>query len=170
VEQGYRQNNDVRREVKSAARPRHRQTTGHAVLDLIDQARSCLAESASASTANERFAAAHLAAIRAAAAVLAARARPADPRRVRRRTHGPRNVWDLLPTVACELSEWATFFAAHAGKRAAAQAGLPMAVTRREADDLLRQADAFVSLVCVCLGMPYLEPLDGPVAVLASGG
>ncbi|NED97529.1 hypothetical protein G1H11_19715 [Phytoactinopolyspora alkaliphila] len=143
---------------------RVRPPTGHATLDLIDHARSCLAEAASASEANERFAAAHLAALRAAAAVLAARAHPAvrRPRGVtgRRRGHGPRNVWELLPSVMPELTEWSAFFAANAGKRAAAQAGLHGAVTPREADELMRDAEAFLGVVCVLLGLPYREPLD----------
>ncbi len=147
---------------RPAVGARHvRPPMGHAVLDLVDQARSCLAESAGASGANERFAAAHLSALRAAAAVLAARARPVDSRRrgrSTRRGHGPRNVWELVPGVAPELAEWAEFFAANAGKRSAAQAGLPAVVTVREADDLLREADAFLGLVCVLLGLPYQEP------------
>lgn len=137
--------------------------TGHAVLDLLYQSRACLAEAASATTACERYAAAHLAALRAGAAVLAARARadaargPAGQRRGRAR--GPRNVWTVLAVVAPELGEWAGFFAAGAGKRAAAEAGLPGAATAREADDLLREADAFLGLVCAVLGLPHQEPL-----------
>jgi hypothetical protein len=148
---------------RPAAR-RMRPPTGHATLDLIDHARSCLADAASASTPNERFAAAHLAALRAAAAVLAARAHPAvrRPRGVsgRRRGHGPRNVWELLPTVMPELTEWSAFFAANAGKRAAAQAGLAGAVSSREAEDLVGDAEAFLGVVCVLLGLPYRESLD----------
>ncbi|NEE04233.1 hypothetical protein G1H10_29095 [Phytoactinopolyspora halotolerans] len=139
---------------------------GHATLDLVDQARSCLAEAATAGTANERFAAAHLGALRAAAAVLAARAHPVSRRSSRsgagrRRGHGPRNVWELLPTVAPELSEWAAFFSANSGKRAAAQAGLRGAASAREADDLVRDADTFLGEVCILLGLPYQEPIDG---------
>ncbi|MBB5789446.1 SAV_6107 family HEPN domain-containing protein [Jiangella mangrovi] len=148
---------------------RSRPPMGHATLDLIEHARLCLAEAASAGHAGDRFAAAHLAALRAAAAVLAAKARPIEARGRGRRGHGPRNVWDLLPGVAPELAEWAAFFGANAGKRAAAQAGLPGAVTPREADDLLREADAFLGLVCVLLGLPYQEPLDGPVVALTPG-
>ena len=47
----------------------------------------------------------------------------------------------------------AAFFAAGAGKRAAAEAGLPRAVSLREADDLLRDAEIFVSLVESALGV-----------------
>ena len=52
------------------------------------------------------------------------------------------------------LSEWAAFFAAGAGKRAAAEAGLPRAVSLREADDLLRDAETFLSLVESALQVP----------------
>lgn len=87
-----------------------------------------------------RYVRGHLVAVRAAAAVLAARARPTAVR-------GPRNVWSVLPGVAPELGEWAMFFAAGAGKQAAAEAGLERAVTAREADDLVRDAHSFLDLV-----------------------
>lgn len=51
------------------------------------------------------------------------------------------------------LAEWAAFFAAGAGKRAAAEAGLPRAVSAREADDLLRDAETFLSLAEEALGV-----------------
>ena len=51
------------------------------------------------------------------------------------------------------LAEWAAFFAAGAGKRAAAEAGLPRAVSVREADDLLRDAETFLSLAEEALGV-----------------
>ncbi|MBD0292605.1 MAG: hypothetical protein ICV70_03390 [Jiangellaceae bacterium] len=147
-----------------------RPSTGHAAVDLLDQARGCLAEAAAATSASDRYAAAHLAGLRAGAAVLAARAGAgaADGAgRRRARSHGPRSVWAVLSTLAPELSEWAAFFAAGARKRAAAEAGLPGAVTVREANDLLRDADIFLSLVCETLGMPYQEPLTGIAARLA---
>ena len=53
----------------------------------------------------------------------------------------------LLGQVAPELGEWATFFAAGAAKRAAAEAGLSRAVTEREADDLVRDVGAFLAVV-----------------------
>jgi hypothetical protein len=117
--------------------------------DLLGAARHGLAEAAVATTPPERYAAAHLSALRAAAAVIAARARPAPPpgRRVR-----PLSAWVLLATVAPELGEWAAFFAAGAGKRAAAEARLPGSVTAREADDLLRDAETFLSVVETKLG------------------
>ena len=117
--------------------------------ELLDVARHGLSRAATAPTAAERYAAAHLSALRAAAAVLASRARPSGGRR------GPRSVWSVLPQVAPELGEWAAFFAAGAGKRAAAEAGLVGAVTSREADDLLRDATAFVALAETTLGLPH---------------
>ena len=97
-----------------------------------------------------RYACAHVAALRAAAALLAARARPA-PARGRRRQQKP--AWVLLAEVAPELAEWATFFAAGAAKRAAAEAGSTRAVTEREADDLVRDADRFLAVVEQALGL-----------------
>jgi hypothetical protein len=159
----------VSRAMTNVRVPRPR--TGHAVLDLLNQSRACLAESASATTACERYAAAHLAALRAGAAVLAARARAESgrggARQGRGRPRGPRNVWTVLATIAPELAEWADFFAAGAAKRAAAEAGLPGAATAREADDLLRDADAFLGLVCAVLGLPYQRPLSEVVVSLA---
>ncbi len=56
------------------------------------------------------------------------------------------------------LAEWAAFFAAGARKRAAAEAGLPKAVSAHEADDLLRDAETFLSLAEEALGVPA-QPL-----------
>jgi HEPN superfamily protein len=97
-----------------------------------------------------RYARAHVAALRAAAALLAARARPAASGGRRR---PQKNAWVLLAEVAPELTEWATFFAAGAAKRAAAEAGSTRAVTEREADDLVRDADRFLSVVEQALGL-----------------
>jgi hypothetical protein len=125
---------------------------------LLALARRGLVEASSADHPAERYAAAHLAALRAAAAVLACRARPASGRRSR-----PTSAWVLLTAVAPELGEWAAFFAAGARKRAAAEAGLPAAVTPREADDLVRDAETFLAVVETTLG------LDGHQLLLASG-
>ena len=64
-----------------------------------------------------------------------------------------KNAWVLLAEVAPELGEWAAFFAAGADKRAAAEAGSRRAVTEREADDLVRDADRFLALVETSLGL-----------------
>ena len=79
---------------------------------------------------------------------------PPGPSRPSARRKRPQSVWELLPRVEPALSEWAAFFAAGAGKRAAAEAGLPRAVSPREADELLRDAETFLSLVESALGVP----------------
>ncbi|RBY77132.1 hypothetical protein DQ238_15680 [Geodermatophilus sp. TF02-6] len=112
-----------------------------AASQLLDQAHRALAEAAASTDARQRYATAHLGALRAAAAVLAARTRPESGRR------RPRSAWVLLGQVAPELEEWATFFAAGAAKRAAAEAGLSRAVTEREADDLVRDVRTFLTVV-----------------------
>lgn len=140
--------------MRSPARVPHRPPVAPAVLTLLDAARGELAAAAASPSPAQRYAAAHLAALRAAAAVLAARAHPAQT--VRR--GAPRSVWALLGAVAPELSEWAAFFAAGARKRAAAEAGLARAVTRRDADDLLRDAEVFLGLVAGTLGLPHQLP------------
>jgi hypothetical protein len=50
------------------------------------------------------------------------------------------------------------FFSAGADKRAAAEAGSRRAVTEREADDLVRDADRFLGLVEESLGMTRHVP------------
>lgn len=120
-----------------------RASGARAARQLLDLARSGLADAQYCDRATNRYAAAHLAALRAAAAVLALRAQP-ETTRGRGRI---RNVWVLLARVAPHLREWAAYFAAGAPKRAAAEAGLSSAVTPREADDLLRDAALFLSVV-----------------------
>ncbi len=112
-----------------------------AAVTLLEQAHRGLSEATGCTDARQRYATAHLGALRAAAAVLAARTRPEGGRR------RPRSAWVLLGQVAPELGEWATFFAAGAAKRAAAEAGLSHAVTDREADDLVRDVGAFLIVV-----------------------
>jgi uncharacterized protein (UPF0332 family) len=118
-------------------------------LALLQAARQGLAEAAEATAPASRYVAAHLSALRAAAALLATREPAGTNRRGR-----PRSVWVLLPEADPALSEWAAFFAAGADKRAAAEAGLPRAVTAREAEELLHDAEIFVALVEDSLGLP----------------
>jgi hypothetical protein len=120
-----------------------------AAAQLLDQAHRGLREAAGCVDPRQRYATAHLGALRAAAAVLAARTRP-EPARGR-----PRSAWVLLGQVTPELGEWATFFAAGAAKRAAAEAGLSHAVTEREADDLVRDVGTFLSVVENCLATSH---------------
>jgi SAV_6107-like HEPN len=129
-------------------------------LALLESARQGLAGAECDPSPGGRYVGAHLAALRAAAAVVTARSEPQAGRRRR-----PLSVWELLPRVEPALSEWAAFFAAGASKRAAAEAGLPRAVTGREADDLLRDASIFVSLAADALAMP-----DQPALPLRSAG
>ena len=80
-------------------------------------------------------------------------------RRCRVDAGAQKNAWVLLAEVAPELSEWAAFFAAGAGKRAAAESGSRRAVTEREADDLVRDADRFLALVEASLGLTEHLPI-----------
>jgi hypothetical protein len=135
----------------SSSNPHALPATTHSY--LLRSAES-LSEAVTATEATTRYACAHVAALRAAAALLAARARPAVP--TRRKPQ--KNAWVLLAEVAPELAEWAGFFAAGAGKRAAAEAGSRRAVTEREADDLVRDADRFLATVEQSLGLVPHEP------------
>jgi SAV_6107-like HEPN len=91
------------------------------------------------------------------AALLAARANPAAGQARRGRQ---KNAWVLLAEVAPEFGEWAAFFAAGAAKRAAAEAGSSRAVTERESDDLVRDADRFLGLVEQSLGLTRHVPFE----------
>ncbi|MFC6285590.1 SAV_6107 family HEPN domain-containing protein [Nocardioides sp. GCM10027113] len=140
--------------------PTHLPATTHSYLARSAES---LSEAITATDVPTRYACAHVAALRAAAALLAARAEPVTGRR-----RPQRNAWVLLTEVAPELTEWAQFFAAGAGKRAAAEAGSTRAVTEREADDLVRDADRFLGVVEQLLGLVPHAPLSGRVA--ATGG
>ncbi|MEV6346661.1 SAV_6107 family HEPN domain-containing protein [Actinoplanes sp. NPDC051851] len=124
---------------------------------LLAIARQGLAEAERTGPDGLRYATAHLAALRAAAALLAARARPGVPSGSRRTR--ATSVWSLLVMVAPEFGEWAGYFALGAGKRAAAEAGIPHVVSAREADDLLRAAEQFVAVAESSLGVAYQPPL-----------
>ncbi|HZG04209.1 MAG TPA: SAV_6107 family HEPN domain-containing protein [Streptomyces sp.] len=115
-----------------------------AALDLLAQAQHGLDEAAGLEDPNERYATAHLAALRTAAAVLAVRGRPESTARARRRI---RSAWEVLPEVAPELDEWSRLFAAGAPRRARAEAGIKGAASRRDADELIRDAGMFLRLV-----------------------
>ncbi len=128
------------------------------VLELLDRSGASLRAAGRARRAEERYVAAHLCALRAAAAVLAARTGAGGFSR-------PRSVWEVLPTLAPELTEWAGFFALAAGERAAIERE-GRTVTARAADDLVRQAETFVGIVQDLLGVPpvvalpeYLTPV-----------
>ena len=118
--------------------------------DLLAGAARELVAAGAADESESRYAHAHLAALRAAAAVLAARARPRSKRGSR-----VRSAWVLLAEVAPEFAEWATFFAAGATKRAAAEAGFRGVVSPREADDLVREVESFLELVARRLGVAH---------------
>lgn len=136
--------------------------TAAAALELVERARADLLEACHSRGVAERYHQSQLAAMRAAAALVSARVRGGwQP--------GPQSLWDLLPGVAPELGEWADFFAlttartlrsrplsTTASTPASAPASAP--VSAREADDLLRQAEVFVDLVCRALGLPVAPP------------
>ncbi|CAB4689892.1 MAG: chromosome segregation protein SMC [Actinobacteria bacterium] len=119
-------------------------------LSYLARSAESLAEAMASPDVPSRYACAHVAALRAAAALLSARAQPLRPS-ARRRPQ--KNAWVLLAEVAPELGEWAQFFAAGASKRAAAEAGSTRAVSEREADDLVRDADRFLAVVEQALGL-----------------
>ena len=132
----------------------------------LARAAESLSEAVTSTEVTIRYAWAHVAALRAAAALLAARARPAVP--TRRKPQ--KNAWVLLAEVAPELTEWAAFFASGASKRAAAEAGSTRAVTEREADDLVREADRFLAVVEQSLGLAPHVPYERQLPWRAGAG
>jgi hypothetical protein len=138
-------------------------TGAAATLDLLDRARHSLLEACQSEEVARRYDQAQLGALRAAAAVVATRVTS---------THrsagqsGPRSLWELLPTVAPELSEWAGFFDVVGARRHHDHSA-------READDLLRQSELFLDLVCRTLGLPVpVEASDHllvPTALATTG-
>lgn len=126
------------------------------VLDLLERARDGLLQACHSTSAAERYTQAHLGALRAAAALVAARTAPSHRSR-------PRSVWEVLPTVAPELGEWASFFASTGRRRLSVEAGTAT-VTAREADDLVRAGEAFVELVRGALHLPFADRLPDELA------
>jgi hypothetical protein len=141
------------------AQPTHEVHVTNASIDLLTSALRSLDEAILAQRAGEKYVTAHLAALSAGAALLAAHAQP--------NTRKPTSAWVLIAKVVPEFSEWAAFFAAGAGKRAAAAAGLGGAVTPREADDLVRDSYEFISLVAEKLGVSEQLVLPHSVQELA---
>jgi hypothetical protein len=151
-------------------------------LELLDRSRASLLEACRTRDAGERYVEAHLGALRAAAALLAARSMPdgstssTTGRAIRANStrSRPRSVWELLPRVAPELTEWSAFFAASARRRAAVERGGQIGA--RESDDLLRQAEIFLEIIRDLLGIPRTQPLApisryvAPVSLVPMGG
>ncbi|MFX0537279.1 SAV_6107 family HEPN domain-containing protein [Ornithinimicrobium sp. Y1847] len=126
------------------------------VLDLLERSRGGLLLACHSNSAGERYTLAHLSALRAAAALLAARSAPS--RRAR-----PRSVWEMLPVVAPELTEWAVFFAESGRRRLALERGADL-VSARDADDLVRSGERFLELVRGALHLPCGTPLPAELA------
>jgi hypothetical protein len=135
-----------------------------ATYSYLERSAASLREAILETDAGLRYAYAHVAALRATAALLAARAHPVPARRGRQQ----RNAWTLLAEIAPELAEWAAFFSAGAAKRAAAEAGSRRAVTEREADDLVRDADRFLAVVEESLGLGRHLPVESSIRVAPS--
>jgi hypothetical protein len=114
----------------------------------LQRAHAAITEAELAANPNERFLAAHLAALRVAAIILRVRAGSAPTRQPGR----PRNAWRLVAEVAPEFAEWAAYFAATEAKRDAVRSGEATIVTAREADDLVRDARSFLLVVERSLG------------------
>lgn len=109
-----------------------------AVTALLDLAHTDIARAHRIASPSQRFPLAWRGAMRAAAAVLAVRARPSGM--------CARDVWSVLECAAPEWREWAYYFSAVTRSRIRRSAGVA-AVSPREADDLLRNAEDFLGRV-----------------------
>lgn len=139
-----------------------------AAVDLLAAAGESLAAAHMAPTLAGRSAGTRLAVLRAAAAVLAVRAARRGPGSGPA-ARGPVDVWQLLPHVAPELTEWADFFTAvlpEGGARPGVGSAGPMSV--REVDDLLRRGEDFVRIVAGVLGLPQIRVTGDLVAISAA--
>jgi len=127
-----------------------------AVYTAFDRAASSLAHAADETAPAPRFVAAHVAALQVTAAALATRPRPKG-------RGGPANAWVLLARAVPELADWSSYFAAGAGKRALAEAGLEHVVTQAEADRLLDASQQYFREVAELLGLT-------PAVLMGSAG
>lgn len=128
-----------KRRTRRTRRAQRERREPSSALDLLESARHGLDVARCQASPRGRYVGAYRAAARAAAAVIAAR------RGVPASGMQARSVWELLPQVEPDLGEWAALFAAGEGKRAAAEAGLSRAVSPRDADDLVRETETFMS-------------------------
>lgn len=133
---------------------------------VLGQARALLADARAEPVAADRFRMAHLAALRGTAALLAVLTSTAIP--VRRR---PTSAWVLLERAMPEFAEWAAYFAAGQGRRAAAEAGARDGITTGEAAVLIGATTTFLGLVEAAVVEAILRGgrADAPTLVAALG-
>lgn len=113
--------------------------------DLLRTAVIALDDAYQAQSATQRYVAAHVAALRAGAALLAVKAKPT-------RSHRIRSVWQMVPRIAPELGEWCAYFDAIGKRRVFVEIGSEQ-VTQRQADDLVRDAEAFADQIARILNV-----------------
>lgn len=109
-------------------------------LELLARSDAELVAAQLASSDDERFLHAHLAALRAGAALLQVTGRPT-------RRPVPRTVWEMVALVAPELAEWTAFFADGAAARSAVEAGRGDVVDAARADHTVAAAEDFQDVV-----------------------
>jgi hypothetical protein len=113
--------------------------------DLLRTAVIALDDAYQAQSPAARYIAAHVAALRAGAALLAVKAKPARSNRIR-------SVWQMVPEIAPELGEWCAYFDAIGKRRVFVEIGSEH-VTQRQADDLVRDAEAFADQIARILNV-----------------
>ncbi len=134
----------------SASANRARCRVAPSALALLESARHGLADAGDTPDPGGKYVAAHLAALRAAAAVVTAKAEPGQGRR----RSAPRSVWELLPRVEPDAGRVGRVLRRRGREAGRRRGGLSRAVSASEADDLLRDAEIFLSLAESVLGVP----------------
>lgn len=109
-------------------------------LDLLRRSDAELVAAQLATSPEERFVHAHLAALRAGAALLEVTGRP-------RRRPAPRTVWEMVAAVAPTLEHWTSYFAAGAAARAAIEVGRDAGMDDARADRTVAAAEDFQDAV-----------------------
>jgi HEPN domain-containing protein len=74
-----------------------------------------------------------------------------------------RSAWELLPEAEPRLADWAPYFEVSATKRASAEAGMTRVVSSRDAEELISEAERFVTAVEQMLGVPMQPRLPDRV-------
>lgn len=108
---------------------------------LMDRAYKTLDQAASAKTPNATFTKAFLAATHAAAAVITARISEDE----RSQMAKPESLWVALTLADPFYEPWADYFAAHARQRNLADTNARNAVTRDQAETMLRDVSVFLT-------------------------
>lgn len=107
---------------------------------MLERAYRSLDEAASAKMPSAIYVAAYQAAGEATVAIVSARIADGQRQKMKR----PNTLWDALGTADPDLADWARYFSSKAHRKHAAELGVPNAVYRDQAEELLRDVHQFL--------------------------